>query len=174
MEFVAWSVHKYIMHSESNIVGKWHLIHHKHTKQDMSLDTSGEDYNEILPNENIVIDDAYSLVAIGAFAIIIPYIFHKIYPVELNLWVLWAFGLFLSVYSILIWNSIHGYIHYRDAQQMGSFSLCNKNTKLLADNSSFIRWLIENHKKHHTFKGPQKGNYNITLPGADFILGTYN
>lgn len=167
-------LHKLVMHSESNFIGRWHLIHHKNTNEDMSLNTSGEDYNEILPDENIAIDDPISLFAVFVFSIIVPYVIHKTYPVKLNLGILWAFGIFLGAYTILIWNSIHGYIHNRDAQKMGHFSLCNKSTEFLAKNSSFIRWLIRNHEKHHLIKGKNKGNFNITMPGADFIFGTYN
>lgn len=27
---------------------------------------------------------------------------------------------------------------------------------------------------HHLVKGQNKGNYNIILPGGDYLLGTYN
>jgi hypothetical protein len=33
-------------------------------------------------------------------------------------------------------------------------------------------WFKANHTMHHLRKGDEKGNYNVTLPGADWILGT--
>ena len=33
-------------------------------------------------------------------------------------------------------------------------------------------WFKQNHTLHHSHKGVKKGNYNVTLPGADAILGT--
>jgi hypothetical protein len=36
----------------------------------------------------------------------------------------------------------------------------------------FYSWLKRNHEKHHRVKGDGKGNYNVTLPGGDWILGT--
>ena len=145
------SLHKYVMHNESNIIGKWHLIHHRHTRKDMSLDTSGNDYKEILPSENIAIDDINSMVALFIGFILIPYLFYRFYPVKLKLWILLGFGILLGIYTVLIWNSIHSYMHGKDAQKMGHFSLCNKSTKFLVDRSPFLRWLIENHKKFTLF-----------------------
>ena len=35
-------------------------------------------------------------------------------------------------------------------------------------------WMMLNHAQHHAVKGPSKGNYNIILPGFDYLMGTHN
>ena len=38
----------------------------------------------------------------------------------------------------------------------------------------YFNWANKNHIYHHLQKGDRKGNYNIILPGADILFGTYN
>ena len=34
-------------------------------------------------------------------------------------------------------------------------------------------WMWRNHALHHMQKGNTKGNYNIIVPGFDFLMGTH-
>tara|TARA_B100001093_G_scaffold503782_1_gene558645 strand:+ start:944 stop:1159 length:216 start_codon:yes stop_codon:yes gene_type:complete len=70
-----------------------------------------------------------------------------------------------------MWNTVHPEIHdvhYKFTLKDGIPP--NKYYKSLP----YYNFLIRNHIKHHEIKGENKGNYNVTLPLADFILGSYN
>ena len=167
-------IHRFLMHTNFSSIGKSHLIHHKNTRKDMTLDTNGDDYDQILPSENLVLDSGIENSAVFIVSVLIVLGFYRYYPVKLNFKVLIGIQVLFGIYILLTWNSIHTFLHGRDGQKMGYFSLCNKSTKYLVERSSFLRWLIRNHVAHHNIKGDKKGNYNITLPGADFLFNTYN
>lgn len=172
--FSEYFLHKYIMHNPNNSVGKRHITHHKSTNKDMTLNTNDEDYKIILPSENLFLDDWLTILMIFSISCITVYSFYKYYPTELNLKILLLISSLFALFEILIWNSVHSYMHGRDGYEMGYFSLKQNITSYLVENFSYFKWIINNHIKHHNVKGDKKGNFNIVFPGADFLLNTYN
>jgi sterol desaturase/sphingolipid hydroxylase (fatty acid hydroxylase superfamily) len=73
------------------------------------------------------------------------------------------------VYSIL-WNSIHTKMHGQEVSpKWNSVTPINA----LAHRNAVYDFLWKYHAVHHVQKGSEKTNYNIVLPGMDFIFGTY-
>ena len=69
--------------------------------------------------------------------------------------------------NVLIWNTIHAYVHGFDPS-----IICSPKgvpRKYITDNG-ITGWLINNHRIHHDVKNTI---YNIVFPGADYLLGTY-
>ena len=72
-----------------------------------------------------------------------------------------------------MWNSIHPYIHYEDGNKKCKLGLSYETVKKLHKENYYIRLLINNHIMHHNRKGDRKGNFCVTLMGADHLFGTY-
>jgi len=84
----------------------------------------------------------------------------KTWGLEVSLKFCFALALSLT----LIYNFLWDWLHY-------SFHKIN-DLDTWKGNPIFY-WYFRNHSYHHLVKGEKKGNYNIILPGGDFILGTY-
>ena len=171
MEYI---LHRFLMHNNNNYYGKFHSIHHKNTDKDMTLmNSERNEYRTLGVGENLLFEPIeYILLTTLLYCFV--YIFYIISPVKLNNYFLILLPFIYSIYSLIMWNSIHPYIHKKCGRDYTIFSLPCNITEYLAQKNSFIQWLIDNHKKHHIYKNEDKGNYNITLPGADFIYNTYN
>ena len=72
---------------------------------------------------------------------------------------------------IIIWNSMHPYIHNEDASKRCKLYF-SKSYVDKVKNNFYVRWIILNHKLHHIRKGDRKGNYNAVFPGGDYLFGT--
>lgn len=166
--------HRFLMHNDQMPYGKYHVTHHKHTDNDMYLiNTDSKEYKDIGVEENLIIDMRETLI-ISTFVYFFAYIFYTFFPIKINIYFIILVPLIFIIYSMIMWNSIHPYIHYKCGKDYTFISLPCDFTKYIAKNSDFVKWLLDNHKKHHIYKGDEKGNYNITLPGADFLYNTYN
>lgn len=168
--FIEHIYHRFIMHNSFLNEGKRHIQHHIDTDiNTMSLVGDNIEYDEIV----------FPLYNIESYIFLIPlllqtFILYYFYPIPLNFFVLLFISITLFLYAILCWNTIHPFIHNENAKKYTELSLNHSNTQYLVDNVYLFKWIIDNHKKHHIIKGNKKGNFNITLPGADFIMGTYN
>lgn len=168
-------IHRFIMHNDRTNIGKCHIIHHKNTNDtNMKLENiDSPEHSMLLPNYNLVLTyteiiPILSIMLLGAF------IFYKFYPVKLDVKFLVGVPLALALYSAFTWNSVHSYIHHRDAREFTNISFPYSFTERCVQSNPLFKWVVDNHVKHHVYKGDEKGNYNITLPGADFLWGTYN
>ena len=87
--------------------------------------------------------------------------------------------LLLGVYQSSFWNTIHPDIHGVTLQLSWWEGIPGWDgwKTLLAvipvSQKGGYEWMKENHTLHHLRKGVRKGNFNVTLPGADFLCGTY-
>ena len=71
-----------------------------------------------------------------------------------------------------LWNTFHPYFHEIELGydiKTGIPSIEGLKDK----HHPIIVWLFKNHALHHLNKDPKKSNFNIVLPGADFLMGTY-
>lgn len=177
---VEWFIHKYIMHNEAFPSGKAHLTHHKsiNTKT-MEIDETIPHYEMILPYHNLLLNgDLFETILLFIITVLIgPLITIKLLSssYKLDFYVLAFFQLFMYLFTFYIWNSIHTYMHGKDVDDLcNKCGMSYKTTEYFVKNTSYFKWMIANHTKHHIIKGKKKGNFNIVLPGADFIFNTYN
>jgi hypothetical protein len=95
-------------------------------------------------------------------------------------WVfLWV--LLFSIYQSSFWNTVHPDIHGIKEPLEWSDGISGSSFWIFLFSSFYIDrekdvtiydWFKANHTMHHLRKGDKKGNYNVTLPGDDWILGT--
>lgn len=172
---VEYIIHRFIMHKKYTELGKNHITHHRNTN-DTNMDLENLDspeYNKLHPYYNLIMTPTeFVPIMIGMLAV--AWMFNKFYPVKLDKQFLVIVPVIMILYVVFTWNSVHSYIHHRDARDLTVFSFPYKFTERCVQTNPLFRWIVNNHVKHHVYKGDKKGNYNITLPGADFIWGTYN
>ena len=171
-----YSVHRYIMHNEAVIFDfyKKHRLHHNATNNDMSLNKKFKNYKILGHEENLCLSGWESGLVFGSIIFIITPLCIKLVGEKLNsknAIIGYIFAFILCLYAKVTWDTIHPYLHHESPLKCGSFFTIT-GEKII--NNFYYKWLMNNHKAHHIFKGNEKGNYNITLPFADFIFGTYN
>jgi len=166
MSINEWCVHKFIMHNSKFSLGYSHISHHKETNYDMSLKK----------NMNILDTDKHRGTAFcyktSAYTFIVALIqiltlwyifFNKNYIIPVLLTV------FISVYQGVVWNSVHTKMHGMPNVDYNIGYPSIIPSKYLS--SKYLSFLEKNHIKHHRSKGTKY--FNITLPIADYIFGTY-
>lgn len=172
-------IHRYVMHkplmnvSFFNDVYKNHILHHLAVGSDGKLNKNIENYNVLGNEESLCLSGWEYLIVFGTVIFIITPLCiilagEKFY--SLNSLFAFTFALLLCIYAKITWNTIHPYLHKESPLKCGNFTITNE--KII--NNFYYKWLMNNHLAHHLIKGDKKGNFNITLPGADFLFGTYN
>ena len=165
-----WCIHKYIMHSnnENNYISKAHSNHHKDTNNDCTLRSTNIHSEKIDKYQGLffIWQDTLTVFILG-------YVLALFLNIKFNLHYSFVFiyTLLFTIYQSTLWNTIHPEIHqinYTPSIREACPRL------LLLRNLPYYNWLKENHEKHHKFKNEKKGNFNITLPFADFLFNTYN
>lgn len=170
---VEYCLHRFLMHNGNIYFGKYHLIHHTHTEQDMTLNNKTKKYKELSMSENLGFENL-EIAIIFVIVITFAFAFKYIYPIKLNIYVLLMINMTFFIYIVILWNSIHPFLHHKCPTKLGLIGIPYEYTEYLVKNSSYLRFLIDNHVTHHNVKGKNKGNYNVTLIGADFLFNTYN
>lgn len=168
---VEYLLHRFIMHKKHTVFGRHHITHHIHTNDtNMQLEnTESPDHRELHPTDGLLVTPT-EFIPILAGLFLTSYLFNRYYPVKLPTEFLVIVPILMTTYAVLTWNTIHTDIHNRNGQDMTFFAIPVSHLK----GTTLYDWIVDNHIKHHIYKGEQKGNYNITLPGADFLWGTYN
>ena len=167
-----WIIHKYIMHNDSNSIGKNHLIHHKSTTANMTLNKDNNEYKELSSNENLCFDKEIIIAAV-IFYIIYLYVLKSITKNRLHLIFSFIVFIILITFIFIGWNSVHAYIHHEDGKDKCKYALSYETVKKLHEKNNYIDLLVNNHIMHHKRKGNRKGNFCVTLIGADHLFGTY-
>jgi hypothetical protein len=168
-----WFIHKYMMHSNENyplkniISGIYkniykieqsetHINHHSITNNENKVSTEDEG----------MLYGGYNIPFTTLIGFIIYFVISKAIKYEhtrneyLIIFITWI-GI-SSVYYFL-WNILHPTYHeYKYSE----------NYENIKDNFIY-KYLEKYHMIHHLNKGEKKCNFNIILPFADFILGTY-
>jgi len=175
--FTEWFVHRYFMHAPKSVslLSNDHWTHHEHTQDDMCL-TQDDDYHKdknkylglffIWPYTVVVftvglLEAACLNLLLQQFHMGVPWWF-------VVLWVL-LFGFYQSSF----WNTIHPDIHDVATQLTWSEGVPGwDGWKTGFHAIGLYDWMKQNHVMHHLRKQEQKGNFNVTLPGADFLTGT--
>lgn len=149
-----WAVHRYPMHHPSTprmLYISHALIHHNaFAGADMEIDDVTELSTVMMP--------WYTLILIFVMAAPIAVVAALLGGPTLA-------GVFLvaSVGYFLVYETIHTLHHvpkvWLDARRWGR--------------SSFLAWLRRHHHRHHQLEHMTRINFNVTLPLADALMGTY-
>lgn len=171
-----WAIHKHIMHGDPAaleplpLVGAW-LARTAQTHNDHHLDVD----NDMRIPDHAANGGLYfswgSTVPMFAAASAIMLVLNRALrgpgPVRTM-----QTGAVLALVFSLVWNSVHTRMHEHKLQIRlvdGVPSLDGMPRKM----GSLYRWMWRNHALHHMQKGGRKGNYNIIVPGFDFLMGTH-
>ena len=170
---IEYLVHKYLMHSKMNTkmnteIATNHNIHHKYTKNDMNLNYSNI-YNK---NKNKYLGlyflwkETFFVLLFGLTIAFILNIFYQLNPLFIII-----ITILFAYYQSSLWNTIHPDIHHIDYKLK-----LNEGIPPLEiyKKLPYYDWLKANHMKHHIYKNEKKGNYNVTLPLADYLFFSYN
>ena len=184
--FTEYGVHKYLMHGAKtgyNPLSQNHWTHHEHTLNNMEL-KKNDNYNTTV-NKYLGLYFVWSyscivfLVGLSEGAVL--YMILKSSDIHVSPWLVVMTVAVFSVYQSSFWNTVHPDIHnIKDTLTIHEGIPGWDGWKWLfsvfyVDNDRQITlydWFKRNHTLHHSRKGVKKGNYNVTLPGADWILGT--
>tara|TARA_B100000925_G_C21938741_1_gene443572 strand:+ start:390 stop:1073 length:684 start_codon:yes stop_codon:yes gene_type:complete len=169
--FLEWFIHNKMMHGDPEklikipIVGKYlsntaeeHLSHHKDVNMNMIVEKTDRKEGLFFPWKV-----TFTMAVAGSVAFYITRVF-KEYKYNFLLALVFAI-----IYAIL-WNTLHPAMHDFNAnikwsEGMPKFDSINIKNPM-------YRWLWINHALHHMQKY-EKGNYNIILPGFDYLANTY-
>ena len=155
-----WVLHKWLMHNPKRHLGKFHIAHHRETKDDMTL--------------GMVTDDPYVMDCDWRGTGFSWRMTLRIFPIVVTLgffsecFLSRAATCFLTVlfaYTVIIWNAVHPAMH-----GMAQPPLWYGPSVPIAVPHALRRFLVRYHRAHHASKGTR--NFNITLPGADWMFGT--
>lgn len=160
-------IHKFVMHNETTSFGKEHVLHHKLTN-DETCDIT--ETSQMDNRQNLCFDDQVSYFCFTMFVLFILVLRKFTKNIE---YALYSFLLFvmMTFFMIIIWNSMHPYIHNEHPSKRCKIYLSKSYIDKIK-NTSYVQWIISNHKLHHMRKGDRKGNYNVVYPGADYLFGT--
>lgn len=160
-----WVVHRYVMHGDedTNQTSRDHWKHHRNVQNDMSLKEGIEGMYFYWPQTAMIL--AIALVE----AFLMRFAFHALLGVTIHTNVIILVVVVIALYQSSFWNTIHPDIHHTPMHTDWKHGVRGwEGWKRMF----FYTWLKRNHEKHHRVKGESKGNFNITLPGGDWILGT--
>ena len=153
--FAEWGIHTWM--------DKYEFLHQKHHKT--TQDAGGMYFS--LWNIKVLLPFLLPTILLMSLQLII-------FP-RSNWIILFSIHLLIALYTITIWNTLHGYMHGHDCSKQpfhitSGLCLSNDKAKTLLKVFPFLNFIIKNHMHHHK---TNSSNYTITLPFADFVMGTY-
>lgn len=170
ISFLEWFLHKYIMHGDPDLLQEIpfignklkmecldHLKHHKEVQTNMEIigDKNGLFFRWIT---------SIILLTIINITFIITGTFHD----KKN-------GFYVSIIIAILylglWNTIHPEMHVIQ-DELSWIEGIPSQKKYFNFDHFIYKWLLKNHTLHHLQKN-NKGNFNIILPGFDYIFNTY-
>lgn len=170
LSFWEWFLHKYIMHSKKGQMfyndkyGGEHISHHEEVNNDGSI--------KFRKDPKGLIFQWITLIPMGIIIFISLYFINKLGKFKLSYKTLIIIVIVCGIAYGMLWNTLHQKFHYvhLDYPTSKGFPCISE---LYNNESIALHWLWKNHMIHHLQKGDEKCNFNIILPGMDFILGTY-
>ena len=178
-----WVVHKYVMHGYDRpnipILGDLiekdsalHWAHHREVLSDMSLDhgTNGVKHKGLF----------FRYKATFRFTVIIFALLtlqFRLFKLRVTPKTTALITLASTLGYSFMWNNFHAALHGENNLILPlSTGVTNRYQKHVLNwiPRCWFEWMMYNHAHHHSVKGPSKGNYNIILPGFDYVMGTYN
>lgn len=175
-----WLVHKYVMHGYDRnnypIVGtlikhesEAHWEHHHEVNSDMSLDIDEKEkkHNGLF----------FRYKATATFTVVLFVILSlqfKALKLKVSHVSTGAISLFSTIAYSFLWNNFHALLHGADNIILpATTGVPNnfQNNVVRWVPKFWFNWMMLNHAQHHAVKGRSKGNYNIILPGFDYVHG---
>jgi len=171
LTFMEWFMHKYLMHSQKGellYTEAWsqsHLNHHKKVQNNNKVKSKNP--------EGMIFTWFPALVAMAIPMAIVIYSINKYLETGYsNQTILIILSCIAVAYGSL-WNTLHISFHDADIKYSALHAFPSTSIHSYIKQFTPVQWLWKNHTYHHLNKGANKGNFNIILPGADFIMGTY-
>lgn len=176
---VEWYIHRYLMHKHTNCI--IHFINYPikylykkvhgydqtvdHVEHHTRVENDGSVYHE----DNGILFHIYGVpfIALITFILycIISYIIgnkHTRSEYMCNC----LLCIFISFMYYYLWNILHpSYHNYMDNKE--------KYINPWVEKNPIYKFLLKYHLLHHLNKGDKKCNFNIIIPGADYLFGTY-
>ena len=171
-----WYVHKYMLHDENNKLTKIinsfiskiyskihgieqpdnHINHHTITHND----------NKVYTEDDGILYSGYNIPFTTLLGFLIYFVLCKIIRynhTNKEYMIIFISWIFISSSYYFLWNVLHPTYHeYK----------YSKNYESIKTNFIY-KYLEKYHMIHHYNKGNNKCNFNIILPGIDFLFGTY-
>ena len=180
-----WFVHKYVMHGYDRInfpvIGKLidnesssHLAHHHEVLSDMSLDIQEKEETE--KGKGLFFHHEATILFTVVLYVFLTIQF-KLFKIKTTPKIVIGISLFSTIGYSFLWNNFHSLLHgEHEIIIPGTEGVTNRYQDYVTPfiPSFWFDWMLFNHAQHHAVKGKSKGNYNIILPGFDYIMGTYN
>jgi len=180
-----WLVHKYVMHGYDRVnfpvVGKLienestsHLAHHHEVLSDMTLDIQNK-IDEEKGKGLFFHHEATALFTVVLYVLIT--LQFKLFKIDTKATTVFAISLISTIGYSFLWNNFHSLLHGESEIIIpGTEGVTNRYQNYVTPlvPNFWFEWMMLNHAQHHAVKGKSKGNYNIILPGFDYIMGTYN
>merc|ERR1712129_12686 len=187
-----WAIHRYCMHAIDNDkvpgkalknINKQHLVHHNATKTDMTIVPTHDQYKKknldmahveyqglyfIWP-VNIAIFVAF-LIGAPIVQFVCKTVFSQFIEYSVTYREAMALGFVLCLWMNLVWNWVHPELHMKPGLKITEGLDLLPHREFMKDTFVY-KWLWNNHVLHHLHRG--RSNYNVTLPGADWLFGTY-
>ena len=182
--FTEYFVHRNFMHAkEKTTLSDNHWNHHKHTLDDMQLKKSDHYNSQVNKYLGLYFTWTYTIIVflIGLMEGFILYGSLKLVfdiDIDISSVCIWVF--LFCIYQSSFWNTIHPDIHniheniswWDGIPGSSIWIFLFSSIYTLDQKMTLYDWCKKNHMMHHLRKGDSKGNYNITLPGADWIMDT--
>lgn len=178
-----WLVHKYVMHAydrpnfpilgpliESESVSHWD--HHHEVKSDMSLAVDEKEDKHV----GLFFHYRATFIFSGVLFVLL-FLQFRMLRLRVDCRLTCAIGVLSTVVYSFLWNNFHALLHGTDTiilPKTSGVPNTYQNTIVQWIPRSWFNWMMLNHAQHHAVKGPSKGNYNIILPGFDYVMRTHN
>lgn len=173
--FTEWFLHKEIMHgnpeklrkipflgSKLATTARSHIEHHSEVNMDMKLQ------NPVLSRKLYFAWDVSIYFSIVLFIFGLP--IQKRFKILYKNYMIYVFS--LSLIYCFLWNNLHVDMH--GVKDSIDFKNGVPNSRGALSKGPLYNYLWKYHAIHHFQKGNAKGNFNIVLPGFDFLFGTFN
>jgi len=173
---IEWILHSKVMHGNPTsikkipFIGKLlsktaqdHLNHHNEVNMDMTMSHVNENANGLIFTWATTF--IVTLVLYGSNNLLF-----KLTDTQISSKNKILYAVITGVLYSMIWNTIHVNMHnvqYKVKAKQGIL-----NFKPSKNHNNLYKYLWQYHAIHHLQKGGKK-NFNIVLPGFDWLMGTY-
>ena len=171
---IEWILHNKVMHGDPIKLRKFpiigepmaytattHVNHHKDVNMDMYLESNNLS-SSLYFSWNVLLE----LIIIGI--IFSPLILKLL---KLSFKQFFIINAIVGVVYCVLWNNLHVDMHgIKDKIKLKDGIT---NFPGLLSRGPIYNYLWKYHATHHLQKGGSKKNFNIILPGADYLFGTY-
>eukprot|EP01084_Bolivina_argentea_P015133 28306_1 len=193
---IEWMIHNLCMHAVNKDlvpgkafkdINRQHVIHHNATNVDMSVVPTEDKYAkqglsmrwQKFQGLYFVWPVCISIISGGIVGgpvvnFLLRIIAYKCgYNYDLSYSTTMLYGIAITMYMCFGWNYVHPQLHLQPGLSLTEgLDLLPRSQWI--DNTFWYKWLWRNHVIHHFLGlGANAGNYNVTLPGADHLFGTY-